>query len=152
MKTNCVLAGTNPPQLFSHDHILAQARQSNYAAQQLAKDMGLTVRTFERRFRRAFGCAPRSWLAEQRMRDALALLERGLTPKEAAAELFFDHPQSLFRKFRRSFGCTPGDYQRGQSLSADTGNRIRLAREVSHPVTLLSHPVTPAGLQMTAAF
>jgi AraC-like DNA-binding protein len=87
------------------------------------------------------------------MRDALALLERGLTPKEAAAELCFDHPQSLFRKFRRSFGCTPVEYQRGQSLSADTGHRIRLARgRLSHPVTLLSHPVTPAGLQLTAAF
>jgi AraC-like DNA-binding protein len=152
VKTHCVLAGTNPPQFLSTQQIIARARHSNYAAQQLAKDLGLSVRTFERRFQRAFGCAPRAWLAEQRMRDALALLERGLTPKEAAAELFFDHPQSLFRKFRRSFGCTPVEYQRGQSLSADTGHRIRLAREVSHPVTLLSHPVTPADLQRTAAF
>jgi AraC-like DNA-binding protein len=150
VKTNHLLTGTNPPQWLSPAQIAGLARRSEYLSQRLAGELRLTPRTFERRFRRAFDCEPRKWLAQQRMRDALELLDRGLTPKQAAAELAFEHPQSLFRIFRRSFGCTPVEYQR-QRVITPAPEVARFAPSgLSHSVTLLSHSVTAPGLRLTA--
>jgi AraC-like DNA-binding protein len=88
---------------------------------------------------------------QQRMRDAVELLERGLTPKQAAAELAFPHPQSLFRIFRRSFGCTPVEYQRQHIFTPHVDSIHNKPGEVSHTVTLLSHTVTVPSLRVTEA-
>jgi AraC-like DNA-binding protein len=145
------LSGTNPPEWLSADQIAALARRSEYLSQRLASELHLTPRTFERRFRRAFGCEPRKWLAQQRLRDAVELLDRGLTPKQAAAELAFPHPQSLFRIFRRTFGCTPVEYQRKHAATPQAVSSLSANPEVSHRVTLLSHRVTLPSLRLSEA-
>ena len=55
-------------------HIAAQSR---FCVKAFARLVGVEVRTLERRFAQEFGCTPDEWLAEQRMSEAAALLQRG---------------------------------------------------------------------------
>ena len=152
VKNQHLLTGTNPPRWLSVVEIAGMARQAEYQSTKLAGVLGLGKRTFERRFQRAFQCKPRTWLARQRMQDAQMYLERGWTPKQAAAEVALVHPQSLFRLFRRCLGCTPVEYQQRREMPArPTVSRESVAGVVSHPVTPLSHSVTAPALRLTVA-
>jgi AraC-like DNA-binding protein len=151
VKTNCVLTGTNPPQFLSIEQLAERARHCGFEACRLAHGLGLTPRTFERRFRTAFGCPPRLWLAEQQMREALALLETGWNTKQVAVALGYGHPPSFFREFRRCFGCTPVEYlaKRSEPL------RIVLAPPpagwLSQTAIFLSQSATSRGLPLAQA-
>lgn len=150
MKTNYLLTGTNPPQWLSDAQVTDAARRAQYQPRHLARELGLTPRTFERRFRRAFGCAPREWLAVEQMREAATLLARGFNTKEIAAALGYGHPPSFFREFRRQFGCTTTEWQ----------ERLRPAREadvwagagrLSQNAIILSQTAISPALRLTEA-
>ena len=53
---------------------------------------------------------PYAWLAQHRVTQARALLERGCRPAEAAALTGFADQAHLTRWFRRVVGVTPGVY------------------------------------------
>ena len=147
MKKNFFLTGTNPPQWLSSDQIAELARRANFQPTRLARATGLGVRTFERRFHGAFGSAPREWLAEQRMTDAVVLLERGFNAKEVAAAVAFRHLPSFVRKFRMAMGTTPGAFaERAVSLPGFMPNPMRGA--VSQLANILSQSANSGSLRL----
>lgn len=116
------------------EQLAERARRNDFQSHRLAADLHLTPRTFERRFRQAFGCPPRQWLAQQQMCAAAALLENGFNTKEVAGTLGYGHTTSFFREFRRWFGCTPTEYLANRTV----------------PVTLTTH--TSGWLSQNAMF
>jgi AraC-like DNA-binding protein len=151
VKNNYLLTGTNPPQWLSADQVAELARRSEYQPKRLARETGLGSRTFERRFRDAFGCTPREWLAGQRMHDAVVLLERGYKTKEVAAAVAFRHLPSFVRKFRLEMGTTPGAFAvargNGPFLVSST---MTVTGRVSQMANSLSQTANSPGLQLTA--
>jgi transcriptional regulator GlxA family with amidase domain len=144
------LAGTNPPQRLSAEQIAQVARRTNYQPRQMAIELGLTPRTFERRFRRVFECTPRKWLMQQRMRDGMELLEQGFSTKEVAAQLGFRDRCSLFRVFRLKLRHTPRKLaNNGLELAASTVQFI--PEQVSQSATFLSQSATPTPLRLSEA-
>lgn len=74
----------------------------------LARLLDLSPGWFARAFRRSYGCSPRRWLADRRIRAAADLLAwEGCTVAEAAARLGFAHQGQFTRRFRAVFGLTP---------------------------------------------
>ena len=148
VKNNHLLTGTTPPQWLSAEQVAELARRASYQPKRLARETGLGARTFERRFRSAFGAAPREWLAGQRMTDAVALLERGYNAKEVAAAVAFRHLPSFVRKFRMEMGTTPGAFaERALSLPGFMPNPMRGG--VSQLANILSQSANSGSLRLS---
>jgi len=128
-----------------------RARRCGFEACRLARELGLTIRTFERRFRAAFGCVPRRWLAEQQMRDAAGLLESGFNTKQVAVALGYGHAPSFFREFRRCFGCTPVEYLAKRTEPIRIPSLMPPAIWVSRNAIFLSRNATSDSLPMAQA-
>ena len=126
------------------------ASQSGFRVKQFADLLGVEVRTLERRFDETFGCSPQEWLAHQRVRDGMTLLERGWSTKEVAAALGFRDRSSLFREFRQRVGCTPCTCAGGQARAVFS-QRTPLASGLSQAATFLSQTATPRHLRLNAA-
>ncbi|MFD8568255.1 GlxA family transcriptional regulator [Streptomyces sp. NPDC059639] len=78
----------------------------------LAARDGLSVRTYNRRFREETGVTPMTWLTAQRVDRARELLERtDHTIDRVAAETGFGTDVSLRQHFRRTLGVSPGAYR-----------------------------------------
>lgn len=79
----------------------------------LARDAGMSLRTFLRRFRDATGCPPGEWLLRQRLDRARELLEgaRGAPLEEVAGLCGFASAATLRHHFRRRFGLGPAAYR-----------------------------------------
>jgi AraC-like DNA-binding protein len=150
VKTDCVLTGTNPPQFLSIEQLAERARRCDYCARRLRTDLRLTQRTFIRRFRAAFGCDPRMWLSQQRMRDAATLLAQGFTTKEVASKLAFRHPPSFFRKFRRLFGATPTEFLEERAVRLEPPTVLPVY-PLSQTAIFLSQTATSRGLPLERA-
>jgi AraC-like DNA-binding protein len=116
----------------------------------MAQELGLTPRTFERRFRRSFGCEPRKWLAVEKMREAASLLAQGWNTKEIAAALGYGHPPSFFREFRRLYGCTTKEWQE-RLMPAPTAEFLPVGPQVSQNAIFLSQNAISPRLPLTEA-
>ena len=79
----------------------------------LAKKVGLSVRQFERKFRKTFGTSPRKYLLKFRILKACELLvETKLSVTEVALSVgFFDH-SALTKHFSTAMGTPPGAYRK----------------------------------------
>src|SRR6266704_434447 len=84
------------------------ARHARYSASSLAKLNGFSLRQVQRLFQRATGKTPGTWLREFRQNEALILLTKGNTPKEAACELGYRQLSHFCRDFKRFHGIAPG--------------------------------------------
>lgn len=60
----------------------------------------------------AEGCSFRQLLTQVRMSHALTLLQRGLSPLEAALACGYDAPSRFAARFKQEFGLTPHQYLR----------------------------------------
>jgi transcriptional regulator GlxA family with amidase domain len=79
----------------------------------LAKRARMSVRTFTRRFREETGMSPGAWLIQQRVRQALHLLETtDLTVDRVAAEAGLGTGASLRQHLRAALGVSPLAYRR----------------------------------------
>ena len=79
----------------------------------LAKQAGMSLRTFQRRFRDATGTAPGDWLVRQRIAHARHLAETtDLTVEQIATRSGFGAAETLRHHFRRVVGTTPTGYRR----------------------------------------
>jgi AraC-like DNA-binding protein len=76
----------------------------------LAKLMGLSPYQLLRAFTRQYGLPPHAWLIQRRVREARGLLDRGMSPVDAAATAGFADQSHLNRHFKRIVGFTPGRY------------------------------------------
>ena len=127
---------------FDDQRLRHAASTAGFCVKKFAALLGMEVRTLERRFVQAFGCSPDEWLAQQRMREAGSLLERGFRTKEVAAALAYQHASSFFREFRRRYGCTPTEFV--ESRASVRVNRIFPA--LSQTAALLSQTATSPAL------
>ncbi|HTD65733.1 MAG TPA: helix-turn-helix transcriptional regulator [Candidatus Limnocylindria bacterium] len=111
MKANCFFTGTASTPPLSLEQLAELARRTDYCARRLAREMGLTRRTLERRFQKQMGCAPGEWLAQRRMADAETLLQSQVSLKVVSTMLAYRDLSGFYREFRRRLDCTPGEYQ-----------------------------------------
>ena len=98
---------------------VVEAILSGYAAPlsvpDLARRAGLTLRVFERQFRRAFRTTPRKYIIDVRMNAACQLLADTDLPVAAIAERTGFYDASHFtHQFARHRGTNPLDYRRRQ--------------------------------------
>lgn len=75
-----------------------------------AARLGVDRTTLFRRFRRAYGCAPREYLRRARLERARDLLRRSpRSVAEVAAACGYGDPRAFARAYRAVFGCAPGE-------------------------------------------
>jgi AraC family transcriptional activator FtrA len=78
----------------------------------MAEEVGMSERTFIRRFEAATGMPPARWLARQRMRRACDLLELSrASTEEIAALCGYQSASTLRRHFRRQMGASPAAWR-----------------------------------------
>lgn len=96
------------------EHLKANFRERLEVAE-LAQIAGLSVRQFERKFRKTFQTTPRSYLMRMRVIKACELLATGNLPiTEVALESgFYDH-SDFSRQFRKHMGQAPTAYRRAK--------------------------------------
>jgi AraC family transcriptional regulator, transcriptional activator FtrA len=79
----------------------------------LAKQAGLSPRTYLRHFVKATGTTPGKWLITQRVQAALTMLETGDAPvEEIAVAAGFATPVTLRHHFAKQFRTSPSAYRR----------------------------------------
>lgn len=79
--------------------------------EELAAAVNLSPFHFARVFQRATGMPPHTWLMQQRIAHARALLQQGCLPVQVAAQLGFADQSHLSRQFRKVYGVGPGAYR-----------------------------------------
>lgn len=88
---------------------------------EVAKRVGVTVRTLSRRFKRALDCTPRAYRTRHRIDRARQRLER---PEEAvdavARAVGYADSSAFYRAFKQAVGMSPRDYQRRFGLARRT--------------------------------
>jgi AraC-like DNA-binding protein len=77
----------------------------------LAAAVNLSPFHFARVFRRATGMPPHTWLMQQRIARARALLQSGCLPLDVAMQLGFADQSHLSRQFKQVYGVGPGAYR-----------------------------------------
>jgi AraC family transcriptional activator FtrA len=78
----------------------------------MAEEMGMSLRTFLRRFAEATGQSPGDWLADERVREAKRLLTQGNPGVEdVAAAVGFGSAHTLRHHFRQKVGISPSEYR-----------------------------------------
>ncbi|RME69453.1 MAG: AraC family transcriptional regulator [Verrucomicrobia bacterium] len=96
--------------ILDHIHLHYIARISFPS---LARKLGTSVSTMERRFKRYFGISPRDYLMRYRVLEAARLLiATNHSIAEIAAEVGFYDQTTLTRQFRRHKGTTPFAWRR----------------------------------------
>ena len=86
---------------------------------ELVERSGLPERTFKRRFARATGYAPITYVQHVRIEEAKRRLERTSEPVDAIAyAVGYEDPASFRRLFKRIAGVSPGVYRRKLQLPA----------------------------------
>jgi len=93
-------------------------QQRGFSVTLLAANVGLDVRTLERRFNEQFGTTPKAWITRERMRLAPPLLAEGLSNKQVASSLSFSCESNFCRDFKRTFGCAPQEFARRMGRAA----------------------------------
>ncbi|MEV0703177.1 helix-turn-helix domain-containing protein [Saccharopolyspora sp. NPDC050389] len=79
---------------------------------ELAEHASMSLRTFNRQFRRQVGISPVRWLTRQRLWLACQLLETtDLTVERIAQRCGYTHAVPLRQHFRRECGMSPSDYR-----------------------------------------
>ena len=85
----------------------ALARQANWSVTGLAKLCGVSGSAIRRHFLSHEGRAPKDWLAEQRLRQAIELLRESSSIKETALLLGYKQQSNFTRKFKEFWGTCP---------------------------------------------
>lgn len=73
----------------------------------LCSEVGVSVRTIERAFRKDVGTSFESWRRQVRLTKAVELLVSGCSIKEAAYKVGYCQSSAFVEVFRRTFGTTP---------------------------------------------
>ena len=99
------------------DELRVVIGQTGFCVQALAVNVGLNVRTLERRFGQQFHTTPKTWIMRERMSFAPPLLAEGLSNKQVAASLSYTCESNFCRDFKRHFGCAPQEFARTSARS-----------------------------------
>lgn len=85
----------------------ALAREAQWSVCRLAKQCAVSPATLRRHFLFMAGKSPHRWLAEERQREAWALLLDGFTIKETAVCLGYGQQTNFTRSFKEHWGICP---------------------------------------------
>ena len=83
-----------------------------------AREMGVSPRTFSRRFTGETGMGFREWRKQARLMRALELLADGMPVSDVSDRLGYEGPSAFVAMFRQAFGITPGRYFRADGTDA----------------------------------
>ncbi|MGK9049965.1 AraC family transcriptional regulator [Neorhizobium sp. CSC1952] len=106
-------AGTPPAQaavLRCRDHLRENCDRT-VSSEELEEISGFDRYTTARQFRRLLGTSPHRYLVMRRLDRAKALLSRGGSLADAAADAGFADQAHFTRHFKKTFGMTPGRWQ-----------------------------------------
>jgi AraC-like DNA-binding protein len=107
----------------------------------LARDAHMSAGHFSRRFRRAYGESPYSYLMTRRIERAMALLRRGdLSVTEVCFEVGCASLGTFSTRFAELVGMPPSDY-RAQAEGGTAGLPACVAKQVTRPVRNREAPV-----------
>lgn len=109
----------------------------DHALSDLAAEVGMSVRTFQRRFEAVTGLAPSAWIAQERLRAACLILERDdEAPLEDIAEQCgFGSLATMRHHFRKKIGMSPSEYRAHAANGAGPLPHVVAERAlVAHPV------------------
>lgn len=104
--------------------ILEDDCAANPTLHELAREVGLSPRTFSREFTQRFGTPPHRYLTQARVERAKRLLADGVPIAEAAAASGFADQSHLTRHFRALTGFTPGRYYFGKNVQDVVRERV----------------------------
>jgi AraC-like DNA-binding protein len=95
--------------------------ESGYSVKKLAAHCGYSVRTLQRFITNKFKRGLLDFIADVRLRNAHALLQTGVSVKEAAADLGYKQSSHFCRCFKERYGMTPSEFSRtaGQNEVGD---------------------------------
>ena len=95
---------------------LLQARLAEpLSLEELAAAVNVSPFHLARVFQRATGMPPHTWLMQQRIAHARALLQQGCLPLQVATQLGFADQSHLSRQFKKVYGVGPGAYRAASS-------------------------------------
>src|SRR5436190_17987137 len=89
---------------------LKLASRANWSVAKMARLSCVSDNTLRRYFSRQMGENPSQWIAKQRLKAALRLLQKGFSIKETSAQLGFRHQTNFTRKFKKQAGQCPWDF------------------------------------------
>ena len=82
---------------------------------QLARQAGISRRSFNAHFRRAFGMSVSDYLRTRRLEQAReAIIRQGLSVNEAASLAGYGNPANFATAFRRHFGYARSRWRQGK--------------------------------------
>jgi AraC-like DNA-binding protein len=81
-----------------------------------AKALGMSERTFVRRFSAQTGMSVKTWRLRLRLFRAIELLGGGFDVTRTALELGYGSTSAFIYAFRQEMGCSPQAYMRGDSM------------------------------------
>ena len=84
---------------------------NNISIQGLADLSCMSMSTFERKFKKHFGCTPNQYVKRLRLEEACNLLVAGYNIQSVAADCGFCDQSYFTREFRILMGLTPKKYQ-----------------------------------------
>lgn len=91
---------------------IRKSLEADWTVKRMADAMGMSVRTFLRRFGDATGQSPGDWIADERVSEAKRLLTRGEPKMEDVAQAVgFGSAHALRHHFRRKVGVSPSEYR-----------------------------------------
>ncbi len=103
---------TSKPFLLEAEHVVRQAGEAPLTVRGLARALGVSARTLNRRLQRASGELPKQFIDRMRFETARTLLETtACTVKQLAASSGYTNEASFRRAFYRYSGMTPGAYR-----------------------------------------
>jgi len=101
--------GAEQPRIQNHASAnwesLAGAAQ--FRAGELARMVGVSLRTLQRYFRAKYDCTVSDWLRELRLESARVRLPTCDSVKEVAFDLGYKQPSHFARDFKTRFGVSP---------------------------------------------
>jgi AraC family transcriptional regulator len=109
-------SGLSPRQLTLATDFIRDRLNEDIRLQEIANLVGLSVAEFGRRFRVSLGTPPYSYLMQQRMKFAMALMaDPTLSIGEISARVGYSNPSQFARSFQRFSGLPPMKWRKTNS-------------------------------------
>ena|SRR5712691_9675258 len=114
------------PRALAVAHACIADHSKSPSLSSLCDDVGVSVRTIERAFRREVGLSFESWRCQVRLMKAIELLVGGCPVKEVAFQVGYRQPSAFGEMFRRTLGTTPKAWASALE-TAERGSGVELA-------------------------
>ena len=88
----------------------ASYHRSDLTVADLAKQLGLSTRSFSRKYKKCLSMTPMSYITEYRLGEAIRLLCEGEPVSNIALNIGFSTHSAFSRSFHQSFDCCPTAY------------------------------------------